>query len=160
MFITHAEKGNKGEWRRQKEEKQKQPRNFCIKFVAFCKRCQCCEGDSEQSHRSQGFGSEWITKSRRQDGCSATARFGSPIAAGMPLGVTWGKENKFHMLERGNFQIMVFLLLIPAERWLCTFPHSCCRLKVTPEATDDGVRCSRGVGDLYSLKSVVWSFQE
>lgn len=145
-------KETKGEGRRQKEEKKIQSRNFCIKFVAFNKKCQCCEGASEES---QGFGSEQITKLRRQDECSTTARISSPRPRGCLLGRYGGKRNKFHMLERGNFQIIVFLLLTPAERWLCSFPCSCHRLKVTTEAIEDGVRCSRGVGALYSLESVV-----
>lgn len=79
---------------------------------------------------------------------------------GCLLGSHGGKGNKFHMLERENFQRMVFLLLTPPERWICTFTCSCCRLQVNTEATEDGVRCSRGVGDLYGLKSVVWSLKK
>lgn len=105
--------------------RKKKTRNFCIKFVAFDKRCQCCKGDSEESHRSQGFGSEQITKLRRQDEPSTTEELAPLELQGCFLGRPGGKGNKFHMLERGNFQEMVFLLLTPAERWLCTFPGSC-----------------------------------
>lgn len=67
--------------------------------------------------------------------------------------------NKSHMLERGDFQRTVFLLLTPAERWLCTFPTSGCRLKATAEATEDGNGYDRGTSGLYSLKSAVQSFK-
>lgn len=159
LQVHHScrERKERKQWGREKAKGRKKSRNVCIKFVAFDKGCQCCEGDSGES---QGFVSQWITKLRSQGKCSATARIGSPSATGVPPGETWGKGNKFHMLERGNFHRMVLLLLTPAERCLCTFPCSCRRLKVTTEATEDGFRCSRGVGDLYGLKSVVWIFKD
>lgn len=84
-------KETKGKGEGKRKKRINQPRNFCIKFVAFDKRCQCCEGDSEESCRSQGFDSELIAKLRRQDECSATASISSPRATGVPPGETWGK---------------------------------------------------------------------
>lgn len=170
-FVAHADKGNKGGGRKQKEGK-KTPTTPIQKSLHDI----CCL--QQKAPELRGWLRGELQKTRiwlRVDNQAETGRRGLEMSGGEmsaapcqelaalepsgAIGCLLGGE----ILEKQEINLMcwrggiskrtIFLLLTPAERWLCTFPSSRRRLKDPAEATEERIRYDRSVSGLYSLKS-------